>query len=365
MILNNLALLRFRNLIEVNQDWNQNFNIIWGKNAQGKTNLLEAIYLLGYVKSFRPARHHEIICQHEEQAFLKGQLTSQGVNHQLEIKLTPNGRTLRVNGKPVQRLKQFFGYLRPVLFTPEELGIVRGYPAGRRSLLDRAILHVEKNYLDYYQQYERILKQRNQLLKRQAREQELQPWTVALINAGVQIRHSRIIYVERIRPLLKDVYQNIVGSSETADCIYSTIQKHEDELKEEFAAELDRKHIKEKQLGQTLVGPHRDDLDFYVDGQSLKTFGSQGQQRSFLLAFKAAQVLDQQMLFGEPPILLLDDLASELDMERQSRFVDFLIKQRTQVFLTTASPEILAEAVKNQAGYYRVDQGKINTLSPE
>lgn len=365
MILKNLALRKFRNLCEVNQEWNQNFNIIWGKNAQGKTNLLEAIYLLGYVKSFRPARNQEMICQFEKQASLKGKLISKGVNHQLEIKLTANGRTLRINGKPVQRLKQFFGYLRPILFTPEELGIVKGYPSGRRSLIDRAILHVDNNYLDSYQQYERILKQRNQLLRQQAHDQELQPWTAALINAGVQIRHSRIIYVERIRPLLKEVYQSIVGTVETADCIYSCIQKHEEKLKEEFKADLERKRARERQLGQTLVGPHRDDLDFYVDGHSLKTFGSQGQQRSFLLAFKAAQVLDQQKLFGESPILLLDDLASELDMERQSRFVDFLIKQRTQVFLTTASPEILAEAVKNQAGYYKVEQGKINSLSPE
>ena len=165
MILDNLKLRFYRNLAGLDIAWNKHFNVIYGQNAQGKTNLLEAIYLLGHLKSFRGARGQELINHTAETAWIGGVVSKAGLTHRLEIGLQKNGRHPRVDGKTVQKLSQFLGYFRTVLFTPEELINIKGFPAGRRALLDRAILQTDPVYLDRVQEYDRILRQRNQLFK--------------------------------------------------------------------------------------------------------------------------------------------------------------------------------------------------------
>ncbi len=365
MILNSLAIRQFRNLDHLELDWNESFNVIWGRNAQGKTNILEAIYLLGQLKSFRQSRGSELIQHGEHQAKLTGQIKRDDVIHKLELHVHVNGRTPRINGKTVQRLSQYLGHLRAVLFTPEELGIVRGYPAGRRALLDRAVLQSDPTYLERVQEYERILRQRNQLLKDQATATELDSWSEALANMGGRIRSDRLQYISRLRPHLKEVYRNITQQTEEVDIEYSVAVANTGQLVGQLADALKDQAQRERQLGQTLSGPHRDDLNLYIDRLPLKTFGSQGQQRSFLLAYKAAQVIEQEGTLGEAPLLLLDDLASELDRERQSGFVEFLLERNMQVFITTASPADLTDAVRRQADYFYVDHGKVDRISPE
>ena len=361
MILNNLKLRSYRNLAELNIAWNEHFNVIYGSNAQGKTNLLEAIYLLGHLKSFRGGRGQELINHEFEKAWIGADVSKGGVKNQLEIGLQKNGRNPRVNRKTVQKLSQFLGYLRIVLFTPEELGNIKGFPAGRRALLDRAILQTEPIYLDRVQEYDRILRQRNQLLKKQAAENELSPWTEALIRTGSRIRHERNGYLKRIQPFLYQVYREITGGTETAGLNYSVEQKKLEEITDHLAATLERLASREKKVGLTLAGPHRDDLNFIVDERSLRSYGSQGQQRSFLLAFKAAQVMDLEEQFKDPPVLLLDDLASELDSRRQEGFFSFLLNRRGQVFLTSTQKPVLADSVRRTASFFKVDQGLVTT----
>ncbi len=365
MILNNLKLRSYRNLAELNLVWNEHFNVIYGRNAQGKTNLLEAIYLLGHLKSFRGARGQELISHEVEMAWIGADVSKGGVKNRLEIGLQKNGRNPRVNGKTVQKLSQFLGYLRTVLFTPEELGNIKGFPAGRRSLLDRAILQTEPTYLDRVQEYDRILRQRNQLLKKKSDEKELLPWTEALIRTGSRIRHERHVYLERIQPFLYQVYREITGGTETAGLNYSVEQKTLEEMTDHLTATFERLASREKKVGLTLVGPHRDDLNFIVDERSLRSFGSQGQQRSFLLAFKAAQVMDLEEQFKDPPVLLLDDLASELDRRRQEGFFEFLLNRRGQVFMTSTQQPVLADSVRQTASFFKVDQGLVTVTSPE
>lgn len=363
MVLKKLKLRSYRNLDEMELNWNEHFNIIFGKNAQGKTNLLEAIYLLGHLKSFRGARGREVISHAAENAWIGGLVNKRGVEHKLEIGLHKNGRNPRVDGKTVQRLSQFLGYIRAVLFTPEELGSIKGFPAGRRALLDRAVLQTEPVYLDRVQEYERILRQRNRLLKQAAKDEELVPWTEALVKTGSRIRFDRINYLQRFKPHLEKVYREITGGRETANLHYTVEQQAIEELAGQLKNSFERLASREKKLGLTLAGPHRDDLDFLVDDYSLRSFGSQGQQRSFLLAFKAAQVMDLEEQLKEPPLLLLDDLASELDSSRQEGFFNFLIQRRGQVFLTSAHRPRLGEEVEKIASYYQVDQGMISPIS--
>lgn len=365
MILNNLKLHGYRNLVGIDIAWNEHFNVIYGENAQGKTNLLEAIYLLGHLKSFRSARGQELINHAAETAWVKAAVIKGGVNHQLEIGLQKKGRNPKIDGKTVKKLSLFLGYLRTVLFTPEELGHIKGFPAGRRALLDRAILQTEPAYLDRVQEYERILRQRNQLLKQQAGEAELAPWTAALIHTGSRIRYDRKKYLQRFTPLLCQVYREITGGTETAGLNYSVEQNSLQELVDHLTATFTSLASRERKMGLSLAGPHRDDLDLLVDGRSLRSFGSQGQQRSFLLAFKAAQVMDLEEQHQEPPVLLLDDLASELDSRRQEGFFSFLLNRRGQVFLTSAQQSFLADQVKKTASFFKVEQGLVSAISPE
>lgn len=365
MILNNLKLRFYRNLAEVNLAWNEHFNVIYGQNAQGKTNLLEAIYLLGHLKSFRSARGQELIEHTAETAWVGAVVNKGGVIHKLEIGLQKNGRNPKVDGKTVKKLSHFIGYLRTVLFTPEELSNIKGFPAGRRALLDRAILQNEPVYLDRVQEYDKILRQRNQLLKQQADETELAPWTKALIHSGSRIRYDRKKYLKRLQPLLCQVYKEITGGTESAGLNYSVEQNSLEELTEHLADTFERLASREKKLGLSLAGPHRDDLDFSVDERSLRAFGSQGQQRSFLLAFKAAQVMDLEEQLKEPPVLLLDDLASELDSRRQEGFFNFLLHRQGQVFMTSAQHPLLADQVKQTASFFKVDHGLVTATSPE
>lgn len=365
MILNSLKLRSYRNLQETDLSWNEHFNVVYGRNAQGKTNLLEAIYLLGHLKSFRGNRGHELISHVAETAWVGALVSRGGVQHRLEIGLHKNGRNPRIDGKTVQKLSQFLGHLRIVLFTPEELAHVKGFPAGRRALLDRAILQTEPAYLDRVQEYERILRQRNQLLKQQADGKQLAPWTEALIRAGSRLRRDRHDYLKRFLPHLQRVYREISAGEESAGLVYSVEPQPLAELTAQLAADLERLAPREKKLGLTLAGPHRDDLAFQVDGRSLRTFGSQGQQRSFLLACKAAQVVDLEEQFREPPVLLLDDLASELDSHRQEGFFSFLLHRRGQVFLTSAQQTLPTAALQQTASFFRVDQGLVIATSPQ
>lgn len=358
MQLRQLTVRLFRNLTEADIGWGDGFNVIWGNNAQGKTNLLEAVYLLGHLKSFRGARTAELIQDGAPAARLAGQLTSGDVQHRLDITLEKEGLTPRLDGKPVQRLSRFLGTLRAVLFTADEMTMLKGAPAGRRTLLDRAVLQADPGYLDRYQGYSRIVRQRNLLLKERAKADLLAPWNEALIDSGARIRQDRIDYLGGLQPVLSGIGREIADLDESLAVNYPA-GGDGGNLRSEMQAEVERLLARERQLGQTLAGPHRDDPEPLINGRPLKLFGSQGQHRSFLLAFKAAQLIDLERRLGEPPLLLLDDLASELDAGRQANFFAFLRQRRGQVLITTTHPATLGEAVCPQARYYRVEQGRI------
>jgi DNA replication and repair protein RecF len=358
MHLGQLSIRHFRNLTEASLEWNAGFNVIWGDNAQGKTNLLEAVNLLAHLKSFRGARTVEMIESGFAAARLCGEVISGNVRHRVEITLEECGQTPRLDGKPVQRLSQYLGTLRPVLFTADELSLLKGPPVGRRALLDRAVLQTDPAYLDRVQNYGRILRQRNRLLKEGAANREIEPWSEALAETGAKIRYERRSYLDRLMPTLAGIGCELAGSSEQLTLAYPFTDK-QGELHDSLRETLKRLLPRERQLQQTLAGPHRDDPEPLISGQPLKLFGSQGQQRTFLLAFKTAQLIDLEARLGESPPLLLDDLASELDARRQACFFAFLRQRRGQVLITTTHPATLGAAVCPQASYFHVERGNI------
>lgn len=357
MFLQRLEVRDFRNIEDTTLTFGAGFNVLWGDNGQGKTNLLEALYLIGNLKSFRGARNPELIRSGVEAARLRAEIASRGVARRLELAIDRQQKAGRVDGKEVRSAEALLGILRAVLFAPEEVGIVKGGPAGRRRLIDRAVFQADPTYLGRAQEYGRLLRQRNCLLKQGAGSGEIAPWTENLVRAGARIRRDRAGYVERLIPLLREAYRNIAGEHEEADLRYHVGEGEATELEEALRRDLERHNSRERLLGQTLAGPHRDDPQFVMNGRPLRQFGSQGQQRSFVLAFKASQIMDLEARTGESPVLLLDDLTSELDRRRQGYFFRFLLERQGQVFITTTDMQPLIDEGLRDARFFKVERG--------
>jgi DNA replication and repair protein RecF len=357
MLLQTLSLTHFRNFLREKIQPGEKINIFWGDNAQGKTNLLEAIYLLSNLKSFRSVKNDELIRHGDKQANISAGIEKQGVSHQISIGLGPAEKNYRVDGKNPQSVGEFLGFFKTVLFAPEEIYLIKSFPAGRRALIDRAVFFTSPEYLQLARDYQRQLKQRNRLLKEKYHPEGLLPWTEGLIKNGARLRRARINYLKRITPLIQHTYASICRGEEEVDIRYKGQEEENQEaiLQQEFNDVGER----EWRYQQTLAGPHRDDPQFLLKGESLKAFGSQGQQRSFMLAFKCAQVIDLEKKTGETPVLLLDDLGSELDPSRRQAFFEFVQQRDGQVFLTTADISLLKDTIDSSSREFYLEAGII------
>lgn len=358
MLVRKLTYYNFRNLPTLEWEPGPGFNILWGNNAQGKTNILEGIYLLANLKSFRAGRNEELIYHGEEQARITAQIEGAGVVHKLEYLLAGCGRSYLFDGKPLLRVEQLVETLRAILFTPEEITILRSSPQARRALLDRALFQSQPSHLGRVRKYDKILRQRNTLLRQGAPLAQVQPWTEALIDAGVALRRQRGQFVDKFMPWFVTASQTIGGNTEAVNLHYPDGHGDEDALRQRLVLALEQTSVRERAQGLTQTGPHRDDLHFFVDGKPLRQFGSQGQLRSALLAFKVAQLALLEEQFGHPPVLLLDDMTSELDRERQERLFSYLQQSKGQVFITTTAPAALLAESLHGAVSHRVAQGK-------
>lgn len=361
MKLTELQLRYFRNYKEALIRPGEGFNVFCGNNAQGKTNLLEAIYMLGYLKSFRPGTNEDLVQELQQACMVKATLQSQQVAREIKIIINEGIKRATLDGKPVRNASSVIGFLRPVLFSPEDVNIVKGSPSGRRSLLDRAVFQANPAFLKIFNTYEKALRHRNRLLKHTQAQSQVQPWTESLIENGAQLRVARSAYLVELTPFFEDAYRRIANGAENACLFYSTmildIEEARKRLRQEFKAMAD----KERFQRVTLAGPHRDDPMFFVKGKDARLFASQGQQRSLMLAFKTAQTMELENRFGEPPLLLLDDMTSELDRSRRKFFYSFLLERRGQVFLTTTEPDLLEKEGFERATYFNIEQGAIQT----
>jgi DNA replication and repair protein RecF len=359
MYLRRLVLQNYRNVIHAEISPGSGFNILWGENAQGKTNILEAIYLLGHLKSFRGARNEDLIRREAPFGRLSAEVEKGNIRHSISLTLQDQGKIVRIDGKTVHKSSNFLGWFPSVLFAPEEVSIVRGFPASRRALLDRAVFHTDPGFLEEARNYHRLLKQRNRLLKEGSRSEQLIPWTAGLIAAGARVRLRRSRYLRRLVPLLQETYRAITDGREEADLVYSEAGETLEQLEGRLRVEIEQRSGREMRLGTTLAGPHRDDPVFTVNGASLRVFGSQGQQRSFMLAFKTAQIMDLEDHAGIQPVLLLDDMTGELDRKRQEYFFNFLRGRRGQVFVTTTELQSMIDKGFCDMRSFRVVQGTL------
>ncbi|NTW88083.1 MAG: DNA replication/repair protein RecF [Desulfobulbaceae bacterium] len=361
MRLRSLAVADFRNVHSVHIEPGERFNLLHGLNGQGKTNILEAIYLLGSPRSFRTSRLPELIKHGERQAQIQGAVESGGIENRLRLVIEVAGRKVEIDGKAVHKASELHGKLNSVVFSPDDTGMVRMGPESRRRYLDRAVYMGDIGYLHCWHNYQRILKQRNHLLKSSDRT-GLDIWTEKLADTGAEVIERRLKFVAVLDDKLQKYYATISGGSETSRIIYQPdgVGSTERESICEELLELFKRHQRsDERYGTTTAGPHRDDLTFILDERPLKAFGSQGQQKSFVLALKMAEMDNLHETFGEAPLLLLDDMSSELDARRNHNLMEFLTTRKIQVFITTTerSPALLAAAP--HCAVFHVENGNL------
>ena len=329
----------FRNLNTQHVIPASGINIISGENGQGKTNLLEGIYLFAHLKSFRGAGNVDLIHAQWDNAKISVTVNRSHVSRQLDLQIRANGRSFLLDGKKPRPVESLLDAVRAILFAPDELYPLRTLPSARRSLIDRGIFQLDPSYLSRAIEYDRVLKQRNRLLRECEGEDMIRPWTDQLIQAGAKIRQARNIFIEGLQPHLTKAHEFLSADREAVEIAYpvvaDSLQQHEDLL----AAELQRAQQRETRIGMTCAGPHRDDPVFLMNGDSVRYVASQGQWRTLILSFKTALMHLLHERIGVLPILLFDDMSAELDNSRQERLFSLLADCKAQAFITTTEAQ--------------------------
>ena len=354
-----VVLERFRNYDHLDIDLADGFNVLAGPNAQGKTNFLESLYLLSTTRLLRGQKDAEAILDAGETARVSAELLS--ANTQISITLERGIRKrAAVNGLNLPRASDLLGRMPAVSVSTADLAIVRGEPTDRRLFLDLELSGLHVSYLRHHTLYKRALEQRNALL-RDSREHmqpasAFEPWEVQLAHHGTAIRHARDLYIWALAPLAKVVHAEM-SAGETLHVAY--VRRDEAETEENFLNALSSSRFSDIGRGGTSVGPHRDDLLVEVGGRDARLYGSQGQQRTSVIAIKLAAMEHAKEQLGGPPLLLLDDIFSDLDARRRQLLVERVCHLSGQAVLTCTEAELAGKALLNEASVFRVFQGRI------
>ncbi|QKY70841.1 DNA replication/repair protein RecF [Lentibacillus sp. CBA3610] len=370
MNIEHLQLKNYRNYAKLNLSFNDKINMIIGENAQGKTNLMEAIYVLAFSKSHRTPREKELIQWDEEYAKIEGRVTKRQQTFPLEIILSTKGKKAKLNRIEQKKLSDYIGALNVVMFAPEDLSLVKGAPLTRRRFIDMELGQIQPKYIYHLGQYQKILKQRNQLLKQLQRHETqdktmLDVLTEQLIQHAATLLERRFIFLDLLRQWASPIHRGISHQTEKLEIRYApTIEVSETADREKIESVYTNKfhELQEKEIdrGTTLIGPHRDDIMFYVNDKDVQIYGSQGQQRTTALSVKLAEIELICNEVGEYPVLLLDDVLSELDNHRQSHLLD-TIKGKVQTFVSTTNIDGINHETLSEAQLFKVDDGMVVT----
>ncbi|GAX88720.1 DNA replication/repair protein RecF [Effusibacillus lacus] len=368
MILQSLELKDFRNYESLSLQLSPQVTIFVGQNAQGKTNVLESILMLALAKSHRAGRDSEMIRWGADFASVSGVVERNQRNYSLDLKILPRGKKVRVNGLEKRKMSDFIGHLNVVLFAPEDLMLVKGAPQARRRFLDMELGQMSPQYLYNLAQYQKVLQQRNNILKDSERMDAglvgtLSVWDEQLVEYGAKIIRKRLEFVEKIQQFSADIHQRITSGREELTLQYkSSLLENENcsgSLADFFREQLLSRQKDDFRRGSTSVGPHRDDIEVQINQQNVHTFGSQGQQRTAALSMKLAEIELIRHEVGEYPVLLLDDVLSELDEMRQLHLLESM-GERVQTLITTTMTYGLQELMQEKAVVYRVMGGSID-----
>lgn len=364
MWIETITLTHYRNYLEVTANFSKQLNVFIGKNAQGKTNFLEAIYFLSLTRSYRTRHDKDIITFGKNYLQVSGQLKKRSGNMLLDVTLSSKGRHTKINHLKQLRLSDYIGNLVIVLFAPEDLQLIKGSPSIRRKFMDIDLGQIKPIYLSNLNQYHHILKQRNSYLKSAIKIDRtfLNVLDEQLADFGSRVVKQRFDFVKQLETAANYYHQSISEKKEKITIQYNSSIKYTDvsTLRKDFINQLSKNHQRDILKKTTTIGPHRDDLNFSINDIHTN-FSSQGQQRSFVLSLKMAEVKLIKNLIGEYPVLLLDDVMSELDEHRQKNLIHMITKENIQTFITTTSLDHLHKLPNNMT-LFKIDDGKLNTM---
>lgn len=378
MYLKTLHLRQFRNYKDQRIDFSAPKTILVGNNAQGKSNVLEAVELLATLKSHRGGRDRDFVREGASEGKISATLDRTNGLSELALTLRIQGRrTVALNQESLRRQLDFLGVLNAVQFSSLDLDLVRGAPERRRNWLDSMLTQLEPIYAHILQQYNQVLRQRNALLKALKnqdsdaldrisanQDSELALWDAQLATVGSRVTRRRSRVLQRLAPLATAWHASISGKTEVLELTYApNIPLEYDDaasVQQCFLDKIQQRRVAEQHIGTTIVGPHRDDVDFAINQTPARAYGSQGQQRTLVLALKLAELKLIEEVVGEPPLLLLDDVLAELDLLRQNQLLD-AIQDRFQTLIATTHLGSFDAQWLNSSQILSVQAGQINT----
>ena len=330
MYIQELKLNHFRNYESLHIQLDKGINLFKGNNAQGKTNILESIYLCATARSHRTAQEKEVIMWQQEAAHVYLNVKKHTFEDKIDFHIAQKGKNVAINKLPVNKLGDLFGTLTVVMFSPEDLQLIKKSPKERRRFIDIELCQFDKMYYYSLKQYYKVLKQRNNLLKtRDIDEEMLDVWDMQFIEYAKEVIDKRQLFIKELNEVASQIHKDISGNCENLEVVYEP-----NVLSDNIEDKLTRYRKKDILSQNTSVGPHRDDLKFLINGMDVRLYGSQGQQRTVVLSMKLAELSLMEKNLGESPILLLDDVLSELDDNRQKYLFHYTENIQTLITCT-------------------------------
>lgn len=357
MFIESLALQNFRNYDSAEINFSNGINILYGDNAQGKTNVLEAIYMLATTKSHRGSRDKEIIRFESDESHIRAEINKNDLKHRVDMHLRRSkSKGVAVDMIPIKKSAELFGLVNIIFFSPEDLTIIKDSPAERRRFMDMELCQLSRIYYSNLSSYNKVLNQRNNLLKQiyfdKRQLDMLDIWDNQLADYGIKVVKERNNFIDMLNEIIFDIHSKLTSGKEELRLIYD---KNVGE--DEFAEELLAKRDMDLKYQSTQVGPHRDDIIFMINDIDVKKYGSQGQQRTVALSLKLAEIKLVKKLINDNPILLLDDVMSELDSTRRDALLSSISDIQT-IITCTGYDDFIKERLSIDK-IYKVTQGKL------
>lgn len=334
MIIESIELKNYRNYDKLHMEFSPGTNILYGNNAQGKTNILEAVYVCCTTKSHRGSKDRDMIHFHEDESHIKLNIRKSDVPYRIDMHLKKNkAKGVAINGVPIRKASELFGIVNVVFFSPEDLNLIKNGPSERRKFIDLELCQLNRLYVHSLVSYNRILMQRNKLLKelmfKPEYEETLDIYDIQLVQFGREIIRYRNDFIEQLNDMIYHIHLQLSGEKEHLKILYDP-----DVDMDYFEQQLRKNRAQDKKQKTTLSGPHRDDIGFFIDDIDIRKFGSQGQQRTAALSLKLAEIELVKKIVKDYPILLLDDVLSELDGSRQNHLLSAIDHIQTMITCT-------------------------------
>ncbi len=363
MYIQSLRLADYRNYEALSMEYSEGTNILYGNNAQGKTNILEALYLVATTKSHRGVFDKDLIRFGCSEGHIRCVIIKGGIDYQVDLHLRKGkAKGIAINGQRIRKASELIGLLHIVFFSPEDLSIVKDGPSQRRRFMDMELCQLDKSYLHDLNQYNKVVEQRNKLLRQildmPSLESTIDLWNDQLLEYGTRIIRRRTEFIRDLNEIIREMHGKLSGGAEHLSLSYEPNTEADC-----FGDELRRMREREKYIGSTAVGPHKDDVSFICDEIDLRRFGSQGQQRTCALSLKLSELELVKRMIGEEPVLMLDDVLSELDTNRQNYLLNSL--GGIQTFITCTG---LDEFVNNRFAIdrlYCIQKGQVVETNQE